>query len=491
MHSHTANGAISLSSTGSDVLNLFFKVLRTTDVESCHSLMSAAWVENPLLCLKAVFHLRDIRGGKGERKAFHECMKWIISNHSTAAINNMQYIPFYGTYKDLFLFVGTELESSMIKMYANTLAKDIQNLLIDNISDDKNTNRNITLAAKWAPSEGSGLDKNNLVKKLMIAIKNVINNDFNHLLYSQITNLRDYRQKIISPLRKHLDIVERKMCAGEWDTIEFSHVPSVAMCNLRKAFKTHSSNFQNYLDDVQSGKSKINSSVLFPHQLVEHYMKGGKYDETIELQWQDMVKKFKYSSGRSISLVDVSSSMTGLPMQVAIALGLLISGAAENVWSGAVITFTEKPTMLKIKGTLMEQVKQIRAAPWGGSTNLVSAFQLILDTAVRTDSTDNLPNTLYIFSDMQFNQASPSNESTNLEYIDLMYTQAGCVRPNIVFWNLAGDTIDFPAAKVDRCALVSGFSPSLMKLFVSGQELNPTSIMMSALDSPRYDQLRI
>ena len=125
------------------------------------------------------------------------------------------------------------------------------------------------------------------------------------------------------------------MSSGKWDDIEYSTVPSVAMklygrANVshheeRKsgAFRRHDvDRFGDYLDRVREGKSKINTVGIQPHELASAARM--QYDETIELQWNTLLEKLRKipSMGSSMAVVDVSGSMNGTPMDVAVALGL-------------------------------------------------------------------------------------------------------------------------------------------------------------------------
>lgn len=496
----TEKGAISHASSGSAVLNLFFKMLRTTSSEQVSCMMGEAWEENPRLTLRAVFHLRDCRGGKGERKAFHECLRWLITNgHAKHILCNLENIPFYGTYKDLLtVCAGTELELPMLRLYATTLRNDIDLLnaakTANNINAQGHANVQTTLAGKWAPTEGGELDKKHqYARKLTGLLKKS-----RAPKTATIKNLRDYRTLVLGPLRQHTGIVERLMCADDWDEIDYQHVPSVAMKLYRKAFAKHSQErFTQYLDDVKSGKKKINASAVFPHQLVRYYMNDGNFDDTIELQWKEIIRtaaaKFAESNMSAIPLVDVSGSMDGEPMEVAIALGLLLSEITTEAFRGAMLTFTTDPQLFRVdvNKSLKEKVEAVRKLPWGQSTNVSKAFDLILKTAViERIAPEMMPKTLYIFSDMQFDSASPNNNKTNFQYLEDAYTRAGYKRPNIVFWNLQGKTMDFPVEQhIQRCALVSGFSQSLLDLFMKGEIISPYAVMLSAINAPRYERV--
>lgn len=132
---------------------------------------------------------------------------------------------------------------------------------------------------------------------------------------------RAYRQAI-GRLRRHLKVVERSMCLGEWDSINFSAVPAKAHKNLKGAFRKHQeARYTQYLSDLLEGKNgaKINSSGLQPHELVKEYLVQHKpEDATNEAQWRAIVDELRQSGTfeSSLAVVDVSGSMEGIPMEV-------------------------------------------------------------------------------------------------------------------------------------------------------------------------------
>jgi hypothetical protein len=103
-------------------------------------------------------------------------------------------------------------------------------------------------------------------------------------------------------------------------------------------------------------------------------------------------------------------------------------------------------------------------------------------------SEKHMPKTLLILSDMQFDQCTEFDD-TAFKMIKRKYKKAGYKVPNIVFWNL--NAYDNVPVKFDKqgVALISGFSPSIVKSVLSGniEQLTPESIMLSTIMIPRYD----
>ena len=70
------------------------------------------------------------------------------------------------------------------------------------------------------------------------------------------------------------------------------------------------------------------------------------------------------------------------------------------------------------------------------------------------------------------------------------FEQAGYELPDVIFWNLEAKGTRFPVSQHETgAALVSGFSPSVLKSVLSGKGLTPMEIMMAVLDNPRYAAL--
>lgn len=116
--------------------------------------------------------------------------------------------------------------------------------------------------------------------------------------------------------------------------------------------------------------------------------------------------------GKMVPLVDVSGSMTGLPMRAAIGLGILVSDMTNDAFRNhgpmnRCLTFETQPRWVDLGGcgTVGDKVRRLQSAEWGGSTNFVAACELILESAQRAKlSPEEIPD-LIVFSDMQFDQA--------------------------------------------------------------------------------------
>ena len=122
-------------------------------------------------------------------------------------------------------------------------------------------------------------------------------------------------------------------------------------------------------------------------------------------------------------------------------------------------------------------------APWGGSTNIMKALNLIYNVVEESKlSMEQVPD-MIVFTDMQFDEADQNSSfKTHYELIKDEFKKLGekisgkpYDPPRIIFWNLRGNSYSGIHAPVkcdtEGVQLLSGFSPSLMKSLLNGDEL--------------------
>lgn len=496
----TLNGATSLATTGDARLNLFFKLVRNVgDIEHAVPLMFSrvektenpneplikmvmeSWNLNKLDTMKILMNWRDCRGGKGDYTGFLVAIAHLYNVEPKWVEINMALLPEYGCWLDvvkLWHLCSLEHKEVVMNFVANKLKTDIDLL--------KNTKgEGVSLLAKWIPSENALWDRFSKDRFCIALCKKMFGVDV-----IKLEHLGKLRKDFVTPLRTHIDIVETKMCKKHWGDIKYAKVPSVAMSNLSSVFmKNDMERFMQYLTDVKAGKQKINASQVYPHDLVKKYINWDEdeevvEDDVVEAQW-DVIAKSVPGLQKSIAVVDVSGSMAGLPMQVAIALGILSLGVDNK---NQLITFSDNPKLHEIKeGSLMSKVKQVMTMEWGYSTNFESVMTLVFDMMVNGASLEKV----FVFSDMQFNVAMANSESTHYEIMKNKFAQKDLKMPTVIFWNLNGAPCDFPTVCDEKnVVLLSGYSPSLFKYITDLEEFTPLNILMKIINSPRYDAIK-
>lgn len=475
---------MSLPTSGNKIVDFYMSFVRDMDDEKISTHMAECWLVDPVKTIAIIFNTRDRKNGKKEKLISIKAMKWLRDNKfNTYKKNTQTYVDKYGCWKDMVNIANKYTKDNVfeVEMIANQLRVDKLSL--------SDTNNSVSLCAKWAPSENDRSDRRyHLAKKVA---KCLFQTD-------DLKKMEMYRKEYIAPLRKHIDILERHMASNDWGNITYENVPSVAMKRNNKLFEKHDSErFKQFLNKVKSGEQKINTCGILPHELVTYYLDdNNEYNEVIELQWKQIINDVKESGlmSNTIPIVDVSGSMfsdkgTVKPIQVSIALGLLISQCTSGSFANKMISFHEAPTIYNVTGTtLKEQVENVgKYLSAGMNTNFVAVFDLLINTGTMFNiPADNMPNRIICLSDMMFDVASTNNairENTLHDTIIEKYKNTPYSPPSFVYWNLSsGHGENFPIKSVSsNVAMVSGFSEQLLKVFMNNTVIDPERIVSEIL----------
>ena len=507
----TEKGALSYGEAGgeySNILKLFSKLnvdlYKNIEFES---MIEGACKDDMLLTLKTLAHLRNVRGGVGARRTSKEMIDYLMEGRSDVMLYNMHNMPHYGRWSDVLPYLGHR-----------AVGRYLVTELLDDIRTMESGDKTISLLGKWLPTEGSKTDKekvtiNEVEYNTSIAVQYWMNKCYNldtrrHLTETYCGVRKDkicrktYR-KICVALRKRLRVLERYMCKGEWSDIDYEHVPGRANYKYREAFLKHDKERrEEFLSEVKAGTKKLNASTVWPHEIVRKYMttyysgREIEVDDLLELQWNELVKETREygAMGGYLVLSDVSGSMQGTPMEVSIALGLMISELTDERFRDLVLTFDTNPEFHTVKGdTLSARVHSLQNAKWGRTTNFGRVFDLILERAKAVNMpSDEMPTHLVVVSDMQFDIAD-SNGLTHMERINRLYSESGYKRPIIVFWNVRSNTTtDIPAKYNEQgVVLVSGFSTSILKMVLQGDIPTPEKLMLQTLNDEQYSRMSL
>lgn len=444
----TENGMAAHNTTGQYTLDLFGKIGSARHADLTQTFLNA-YIENADVATRILLWARDARGGSGERETFRKLFALLIKEDVEQAAKVLAKVPELGRWDDVLVAMGTKLESQAVEMIRDALAADNG------------------LCAKWMPRKGEVASK--LRVKLGFSPK-------------------FYRKRLVELTK----VVETQMCNKQWDAITFEHVPSVAMSRYAKAFRRNSKTFATYIDKVDSGEAKMNMSVAFPHDVVRALTYGGKAKDA-DVMWKNLPDLLADSTERFIPVVDVSGSMGSLvsgsitAMDISIGLGIYCAQRNRSVFNNQVITFSEKPSMVRIPSNLSDAVNTVRRMEWGMNTNLEAVFKMILDAAKKGNLTqDDLPTKVLIVSDMQFDSCIKEPSNTAYTMIRRQYEEAGFEMPTVVFWNVCARATTVPITIDEHnTALVSGFSPSILKSLMKGV-LNPVQTMLDTVMVDRY-----
>ena len=459
----TDNGMMARKSTAKACVDLFFKIGASRG-KNITKEFTAAFVENKDIALRIAQWVRDARGGAGERQLFRDVLVYLEKHDKDAAKALLRKVPELGRWDDIFVFTDKELKAQAYTMLGDALR-----------------NRN-GLAAKWTPRKGP----------VALELRQFFG-----------MSPKFYRKSLVDLTK----VVESQMCAKDWDNINFSHVPSVAHARYKKAFGRNTEKYAEYVKALVKGDDpivKVNAAAVYPYDVLKGLINsyGVTFDKTqldlITKQWEALPNYI--GDANVLPLVDVSGSMScpaggynskskTTCLEVAVSLGLYLADKNKGKFKDTFLTFSGNPELLTLRGDIVQKIDQMNKSKWEMNTNLVRALDKILSVAVKGNVPQSeMPEMLLILSDMQFDQCARFDDSA-FGSIVRKFTDAGYAVPKIVFWNLnASDNVP---VKYDTrgVALVSGFSPAIVKAVLAADtdQFTPEAIMMKTIMVPRYD----
>ena len=472
----TENGAVAYATTGKEILDFNFKLAgyRKASVEEIEHDFGRVYYENPLLAVKFLFWVGDVRNGAGERKVFRTGLVWLANHNPEVAKALIPLVAEYNRFDSLLPLLDTKLRSEVSSYYYKKLIEDEQN---------RKANQPASLLGKWLPSANTSSPETRRYAGILCE-------DWGW-------TYEKYR-KTLSKLRKYLDVVECKMSAKEWDKIDYNKVPSKANLIYNSAFlRNDEDRRREYLKSLQKGEAKINAGTLQPHEIVSNYIHcwGVKsYDETLEQLWKNLPdmtisKTLCVRDGSGSMYSRISGNTTCL--DVATALTVYMADHNTGSWKYKFITFSSHPEVVDISNcnSLHDKLDKILQYEDCSNTDIYKTMKLILDTAVNNHMTqEDMPEMIVVASDMAFDGRRFNCTKTLFEDIIDEFKAAGYKMPKICFWNIndrGSKTI--PLQENDLgLILCSGFSVQIMKMFMSNK-LDPYEILLETINSPRYD----
>ena len=433
-----------------------------------------------------IFHI-----AQGERRFFRVICKWLADNRTEDMRRNLEFVPEYGRYDDLYTFVGTKLERDAFAIIRKQLELDVQC-------------KAPSLLAKWLKSENASSRETAWLG----------NKTRQYLGMSH----RQYR-KTLSILRERIRVLERLMSTNQWDKIDFSKIPSKAGLIYKNAFARRDIIKEKYKAFAEDKNTTVNAKALYPYEVVDKAMAYGNFGyyygrpqvedqeldrKMLEKYWENLEDFFNGCSFNGICVADTSGSMYGTPMAVALSIAMYCAERNTGPFANHFFTFSERPSLVKIEGIdFVDKVCRMGRADWGNNTNIEAVFDKMLDIAVKNHLTqDEIPQNIIVVSDMEFDYCvtsvrytdrqsygwyhksyEPANE-TLFEAIEKKWNSHGYKMPNLVFWNVDARQDNIPMKVSGHVSYVSGFSPVIFEQVLKG--VTAYDLMYDKLDSERY-----
>lgn len=476
----TENGALAHQTTNSAVYDLFALggAYRKRSDEDKILLFKNALEENATLALKCLFYLRDIQEGMGERDFFRICYNWLAKEYPNVAVRNMESIPTFGRWDDLYCLCETPLEFDAFYFIKRQFMLDLNST-------------NPSLLGKWLKSQNaSSKETKRLGKKTRE--------------YLGLTE-RQYR-KALSQLREKIKVVEKLMSENRWEEIEFEKVPSKAGLIYRNAFKRKDIISDRYEKFINSTETRVHADTLYPyeviHKAVEYVVDHNKDDvirKALEKYWNNLPNYFKDKPCNILCMVDTSGSMLGIrgdkapcPLDAAIGLGMYCAERNRGAFKDCYISFSRNPKLIKVEGIdFIDKVKRIYDSNLYENTDLIKAFKMLKEIAFKSNKED-IPKTIVVISDMQIDEGSYFNNNnevkTQMENMRCEWAEIGLEMPHLVYWNVeARGNANF-LDNGENVTYVSGLSPVIFEQIISG--FKGIDLCLEKLNSKRYECIK-
>ena len=474
---------------------------------SALALFQAVWAVNykeaRMDAMKLLFWLRDCRGGAGNRSGFRSCIRWLATEagkDGQAWLKaNLALIQKHGRMDDLESLFGTPLEKEAAKLWANGI------LTADHYAL-KWAKRNMKPLQKQLGVNEAGLRKLLVKPERHTVEQHMCSNlakcpDCGQLVHWHKLNPAGIARNVwdmAAPAKSGTSIDSNVYMCSEceyqqrgpikWETIDYSKIPSKAMKAYAKAFAKHDpAGFAQFKTDLAEGKTKVNASVLFPHDC-KHAVEHG--DPSIaDAQFAALPNYMEGNNMRIMCLADTSGSMTApiggtvSRIDVSVSLALYCSDrlGKDNPLYRKYMEFSSLPAFKDWQGIDFHLACKWEDG-WCGSTDIEAALNFLLAFAKKNKiPSEQMVNCLIILSDMQFDQSVSGAGRPVVESCMKRWVDAGYEAPRIIYWNLAGYAGQPATAQSLNTALVSGFSPSVLKAILSGEDFSPVAIMRRTL----------
>jgi hypothetical protein len=266
------------------------------------------------------------------------------------------------------------------------------------------------------------------------------------------------------------DTVEEKLSRKRTYEIEFDKLPSLALLKYAKRFKNGKDTmrrFEQFMEDVKSGKKKMNVSVTTVYDILKNI-------ENIDADL--FFNKIEKISGSFLPVVDTSGSMMQNDnMRKAMAIGHYLAKCSTYM-PNHVISFSSDPKLIELGVTkrndyydeLIDRIakdntqygREIRSMFTGDCSN--TDFGAVCRLIKQLD-VNNAPEWLVVLSDMQFDAGSCQDKDEMMRIF-----KGNGIKTKLIWWNFNNRGKSAPETDEYGNIFMSGYSPMLLKFLETG-----------------------
>lgn len=491
----TANGDVTYISAGDSLVDFSYSVnsLRNRSTKEIAERFARCYIDNPMLATKMMFQIGDVREGKGERRTFNTCLRYMALEHPEIAKALLPLVSEYTRWSHVAEMVtcgNPDVQRAARQLIAEQLKKDYA--AVQKIEAGKKAS--LTLCAKWAPALGAKKDGRH---KIALRICDEMG----------ITH-KEYR-KMRAAIIKHLNVIETNLSQGTLEEVNFENMTSKQQMKYAAKMQEKAGDAYNeYLDKVESGEAKMNSAVNTPADIVYRYVEHDSwdtsvrpYDKTLELLWKNLKDTVGSPEGGVIVVRDDSGSMTVEAdrgnsqmtcLDVATALALYCAERLPEPFKDKFLSFSRTPKYLDVSrfDTLHDKLRYAYEHSEVANTDVEATLKVVLQTAIKQNlAQEQIPSVMLFLSDMEFDQGSYNNGMSVFDNARAEWASHGLQMPTVAFWNLNSQRAVVPTIDDRGVILLSGFTTDNLDLVMSGElaQFTPAKQLEFLLSKERYD----
>ncbi len=437
----TENGALGYRTTGKELLDLNFAVssLRRETPREIQARFWKAYYEDPALAVKWLFFARDVQGGMGERRLFRVILSALALEKPEVLRPLLPLVPEYGRWDDLWRLLDTPLRQDVLALVSSQWKEDLSRLV---------TEGSISLLAKWLPSPNASAKETK----------------YRQNRSTPPWAFRNGTTGKTSPPSEASWMWWRSGCLGKIGApfLTRRYPPGQTFCTAAPSSATTRSGAGPTWRRLAQGKAKIHAGTLFPHDIAARYIRGwntlAPLDQTLEELWKALPDTVQ-GSGGTLVIADGSGSMM-LPVSGG-SVRLLDVANALAIYFGRAVLRAFSRYLPDVFGTSPAGGPEYRKEPAGQAANCPhprGGGQHQCGSRFPADprhggkaspSPGELPRTLLILSDMEFDRCAKGADGAGLDQrlfqvIGERYRRAGYRLPRLVFWNICSRTMTIP-----------------------------------------------
>ncbi len=425
-----------------DIINSFRKILFIDKYES----------------IRFLFFIRSIKSGLGERRIFRVILKYLGRDYPELLINNLNIIPKYGRWDDLYSLFDTPLEKDVISLFKYQIQEDL-------------LSKNPSTLGKWLKSENASSKESRV-----LGLKTRVLLDYTP---------KEYR-KLLSTLRRKLNLIEVNLSSKEYSKIDYEKISKLSLNKYKKAlYRNDNENYTIYCS------KNIKGSNLCPNKII-HYILNKNKLKNINNNLEKLIFNITIKESKSIEdtfiINGLDENQSDEVFSILIFSILLYKKINLNAFKNYYISYKRNPKFNKlIESSLIKNIELIYNNYINFNIDLEAALDLLLFTILKKNLNDESKpkSVLFIYN-------STENINFNIsEDLVMKWLKAGLELPRIKLWNLKNMYSNFSIVNINNVINMTGYNNKIWPYLIESKEISNSQIILDKYKKSNFEDIII